>query len=191
LCFVFCFSSTFNCECILMLLTCLLSIFMRTPWPITMLIKFLPTCQYLLNYYMDCRLCIVCLFCFWIYWSFLVLNASWWYLLAYHPISCDLHWQLKCLSISYQLYNNNSILDLPTCTIPFYFCSLFCFFACFGLFIFRYFLYLLIMSWHRIFLASKYLDWVRLELDWVSLAWNLIGNKSSWRRIIWIEWDWN
>jgi hypothetical protein len=38
---------TFSCERILMLLTCLSYNFMRTSLSITMLIKFLPSCQYL------------------------------------------------------------------------------------------------------------------------------------------------
>jgi hypothetical protein len=42
---------TFSCERIVMLLACLSSNFMRTSLSVTTLIKFLPTCQYLPNYY--------------------------------------------------------------------------------------------------------------------------------------------
>jgi hypothetical protein len=69
--YLFWFSfSHFSCERILMLFTCLSSNFMRPSLPITTLIKFLPTCQYLPIYYgLPTMRCLSmsgtgCLFCF-------------------------------------------------------------------------------------------------------------------------------
>jgi hypothetical protein len=92
---VFCFAflfvcylvvfSLFSCDRILMLLTCLSYNFMRTLLQITMLIKFLPICQFLPNYYelltmrylrMSAIICFVFLFVLYCFCSFLVVMVS-------------------------------------------------------------------------------------------------------------------